>query len=320
MVKTSLLWLSLTLLIVGSATAGNWHIAGSLKCGDCHLQHASSQLEAPTGAFSFMLKRNSVNELCLSCHDGSDPTAPDILQPITMYNGTVSLESGAGHFASAGIDNPNGHTLGIPFVTPLQGVATTIELNCANCHAVHGNGNYRNLEHDPAKLGADIQVIEGVDVMVLQSPSDPPVAGVSSLAYERDNSAYITDQMSIWCASCHDQLSNNATGVLPAHFNGHPNNVALNEQAIDSHADALHWVNGTGEGFTPGTGDGIARIPYLSPMASSYQTARIPRASDKVGCISCHKGHGSVNQRGMVWPYFEGGATSLAGCQQCHNK
>lgn len=308
------------LFLTSGALAGNWHIAGSLKCGDCHLQHASSQLEPPTGAFSYMLKKNSVNELCLSCHDGSDPTAPDVSQPITMYNSSISTESAAGHFDLLGSDSPFGHTLGLPTITPLQGVGTSVELNCASCHAVHGNDNYRNLSHDPALTGAYIQVVEDVDVMTLQKPSVPPSAGASAIAYERENSAYITSQMTAWCVSCHDMLSTNGIGTFPAHFSGHPSNVALNENSFQPHADAAHWISGIGEGFTPGLGDGISRVPYLSPQANSYVTAKIPQATNQVACMSCHKSHGSNNQRAMLWPYLEGGAGYMAGCQQCHNK
>ena len=55
----------LSLFLAGTVGAGQWHIAGALKCGDCHLQHASSQLEQPEGAFSYLLQKNSVNELFL---------------------------------------------------------------------------------------------------------------------------------------------------------------------------------------------------------------------------------------------------------------
>lgn len=308
------------LLLPVMAAAGQWHIAGSLKCGDCHLQHASNQMETPGTAFSYMLKKNSVNELCLSCHDGADQTAPDVVTPIQMYNGTPSQQSGAGHFGIMGFDNETGHAIGIPATMPLQGMSQTMELNCASCHAVHGNNNYRNLAHDPAGTGADISVFEDIDVVTLQKPSDPPTSGATALAYERDNTAYLSEQMDRWCIACHDMLANNATGILPAHFNGHPSNVALNENSFEPHADPAHWVAGAGEGFTIGTGDGIARLPYLAPQANSFITAKIPQATNRVGCISCHKGHGSDNKQGMLWPYIEGGTGYIAGCQQCHNK
>ncbi len=300
--------------------AGDWHIAGSLKCGECHLQHASSQLEPVIGAFSFMLKKNSVNELCLSCHDGTDPTAPDVLPPVLMYSASLTQQGSAGHFGLAGIENPHGHTLGLVSVTPLQSLSQSIELNCASCHAVHGNGNFRNLLHDPAGIGANIQVTDGADIFTLNKPSLPPTTSGSSAAYTRDNVAYATGQMDQWCASCHDVLTNNVTGPIPAHFNGHPSSVALNEYSFDAHADPDHWVAGLGEGFIEGIGDGIFRVPYLAPLATTFETARLPQASNRVGCVSCHKAHGSDHQRGMLWPYFEGGAGYVAGCQQCHNK
>jgi hypothetical protein len=302
------------------ASGGEWHVAGSLRCGDCHLQHASSQLEPIVGAFSYLLKENSINELCLSCHDGTNPTAPDVQSPVQMYSATQSQESGAGHFGLMGIDNLMGHAIGLFTTTPLQSISQSQELNCASCHAVHGNGNYRNLSHDPAGNGSNIQIFDGTDLITLNKPTDPPTTIGSSAAYARDNIAYLSTQMNVWCVSCHDQLANNSSSAFPAHFNGHPSNVALNEFSVDSHTDADHWVAGIGEGFTPVSGDGILRVPYLAPQATTFEMARIPQVSNRVGCVSCHKAHGSNLQRGMLWPYLEGGAGYVSGCQQCHNK
>jgi predicted CXXCH cytochrome family protein len=309
---TILIW-----FVAASAFAGNWHSAGSLRCADCHLQHSSSQ--PGSGPFSYLLVKNSVNEVCLSCHDGQDPAAPDVQAPVTMYNSTSSLESAAGFFGLLGIQNANGHSLGMIVPTPLQSTTMSVELNCASCHAVHGNGNYRNLLEDPTGTGVTLRVETGLDVFVNQIPSDPPSVASTAATYERNNSAYVSG-MTQWCASCHDMLSLNNLGASPAHFNGHPSDVSLNQYGSAAHTDPLHWTSGLGEGFPDAGNAGIPRVPFLAPQATSFSAAKTPTESDHVSCLSCHKAHGSSNQKGMLWPYFEGGPTYVSGCQQCHNK
>ena len=112
-IALAVLWLS--------AFAGQWHVGESLSCQDCHLQHATQDGEPlPGGPYSTMLIEASVNELCLSCHDGTDPTAPDVQSPVTMYSAGSTGESAAGYFGQNGVDNPRGHGLGFGAVTPLQ--------------------------------------------------------------------------------------------------------------------------------------------------------------------------------------------------------
>jgi hypothetical protein len=317
-VRVILAWFMVGLFFSASASkAGNWHTAGSLRCDDCHQQHELNQ--EGSQPYSYMLVKNSVNELCLSCHDGSSPNAPDVQNPVSMYSGTVSQESGAGFFGLLSIETHMGHALGVNLATPLSGSGQSLSLNCASCHAVHGNGNYRNLLIDPATAGDSIAVRIGDQVMVAILPSDPPTSAGVAAAYERGNTGYVSG-LTEWCASCHDRVKYNSTASAPAHFNGHPSSVALNQNSYQRHADPQHWTHGQGDGFVAGGVSGIARIPALSPQATSFTASKNATESDQVTCISCHKPHGSSNKFGMLWPYAEGGATYNAGCQQCHNK
>jgi hypothetical protein len=317
--QSIILILMCIVLLPLTGQAGNWHVAGSLECGDCHLQHATDP-EDPSfgGGFSFLLRKNSVNELCLSCHNGTDATAPDVQAPVPMYNSTTSGESAAGFFAMLGVENPNGHTLGVLMPTPLQTTARSGELNCVSCHAPHGNGNYRNLAQDPAVTGAYLIVEVGTNVMTEHAPSTPPNTDGSVIAYSRDNIGYVSG-MSAWCTSCHDQLSTNTGASSPAHFNAHPSDLALNAFGVQSHTDPAHWMTGLGEGFG-GNAATSARVPFQVPGAADFTASRTPQPTSEVSCASCHKSHGSGNRKSMVWPYLEGGETSLDGCQQCHNK
>lgn len=312
----------LTLLLLPITNyAGNWHVAGSLPCDDCHLQHGSDQQHLVTGAgFSFLLRKNSVNELCLSCHDGTDASAPDVSAPVGMYNGTTSQESAAGFFAAMGMDNPGGHALGLVLPTPLGTGSKTTELNCISCHASHGNGNYRNLLLDPASTGANLVVEVGTSVFQKQPPDNPPTVNGSAIAYSRDNIGYAKG-MSAWCSSCHDQLSLNSPAASPAHFNSHPSDLSLDAFSTSTHADPAHWISGTGEGFDASAAlSATSRLPFQTPGATDFTSSTKVQSKNEVFCLSCHKAHGSNNRRNLTWPYLESSGSSLAGCQQCHNK
>lgn len=309
------------LCLPGLGLAGDWHVGGSLECGECHLQHGSNQRD-PTveGAFAFLLRKGSVNELCMSCHDGTDPAAPDVMAPTPMYSSTPSEESAAGPLAAVGFPNPNGHAIGVEMPTPLQQVSALRELSCVSCHSAHGNSNYRNLLTDPAETGASLLILQGVNVFTAVRPDNPPTSAGSIAAYSRDNVGYASG-MTEWCSSCHDQLASNNFASAPAHFNAHPSDIALDAYPYNDHVDASHWIAGVGEGFAAvGQSPATLRVPFLVSAATDFQTSRAAGADNKVSCVSCHKPHGSAYRTGMVWPYLEVNDNALSGCQQCHNK
>lgn len=307
----------------GLALAGDWHNGTSLHCGDCHVEHGIAGGDPiPGGPFSTMLKKSTINSLCLTCHDGSDATAPDVLTPVTMYNGTTSLESGGGHFQMPGTVSPYGHTLDVAVETPLNSSRQMTTLSCANCHDYHGNSNYRNLNYDPADRGDSINVVVGVDVFQGLLPSDPPSSASSIAAYQRLNVGYRSG-WARWCATCHDQAAANTPASQPAHFSGHPIEISIGSIGTDPHVDFTHWLAGTGEGFVGNSqvaGEGILRVPFLQPAASDFVTSQLVNSANKLSCISCHSSHGGNNAKALRWPYVEGGVNYLSGCQQCHHK
>lgn len=310
-------------LLLGTAglTAGEYHYGDLLRCQDCHLQHATEEgLPLPGGPFSTLLLKSTVNELCLSCHDGGDPSAPDVLDPVAMYDSELSGESAAGHLLLQGLDNPGGHTLGLPVPVPLQVEGEMLTLSCVSCHAPHGNRNYRNLVHDPGGRGDSLVVEDPGQVFTEFKPDVPPTTAATIAAYSRDNVAYGSG-LETWCAGCHSELDANSAAIDPAHFNAHPSGVSLEEYPSDLHTDPDHWVLGSGEGFAPAADNsGIDRVPFAVPGATDIVSARLVARDNHVVCGSCHKSHGSDKQAALLWPYREGGPTFLAGCQQCHNQ
>lgn len=78
------------------AVAGDYHTGTTLRCADCHVMHYSqahgysangggfhATLHAG-GPYEFLL-RGEVNDLCLTCHDGST-FIPDVLTANTAAN------------------------------------------------------------------------------------------------------------------------------------------------------------------------------------------------------------------------------------------
>jgi hypothetical protein len=238
-----------------------------------------------------------------------------------MYDGAVSDESAAGRFAQFGLVNAHGHDLGVSAAIPLSLSGESLELNCAHCHAPHGNRNFRNLVYDPGGHGDSLSVEDGVDLFTEFQPDIPPTVSGSVSAYNAANVGYRRN-MTEWCAGCHDMLATNSTASAPAHFMAHPSGVGIDEYGLDAHTDPSHWLAGTGEGFAvaAGAAEGIVRVPFEAPGAVDFQSTQTPSTADRVFCLSCHKAHGNDNGSGLLWPYIEGGTNYIAGCQQCHNK
>jgi len=320
------LWLAL------GASAGEYHNAGQLVCSDCHIQHASKEGQSWTPT-EFLLKSSGGEvALCLSCHDGTDSRAPDIVASGTSANPTSHVAtpyaskygSSAGFFQSdwQTAPNPFGHGLSGEGggQAPLSSTFSTVGgLRCSNCHDPHGTPNYRNLLSDPnpAFAGA-VDVLLGTDVREIV-PVNPDVPNAAQ-AYDAGNIAfYTTNRINTWCTDCHDQLASATVGSLPAHFMRHPVGVDLSG-ANYRHVNTSNWISGAigaSTGFGTDLEDAVAGVPrlrYGSPSGSNSTAS----TGDTVLCLTCHKAHGSKYRSGLVWPFRLDASDSRSGCQQCH--
>lgn len=266
--------------------AGEWHYGTSLICSDCHTQHNSANGEPmrtdnnPVPA-PLLLRRGTPLELCLSCHDGSNPAAPDVVAPVSYLP-----EPAGGAFPDAGgfpIDPSASyaHHLNTPSPVVPPGGTQPMVLVCTTCHDPHGNTNYRNLKTDPLKTNqAPATVIASQGVTA--NGSNP------SQVYVSTNITYKSG-MSAWCGKCHGSA----------------------DPGIDHPADRPLW-GAVLANYSAWTATTLPRVPVHSPTDNT-----VPSQDDQVMCLSCHKAHGSTNPSATI---HADGNTLASTCQECHNQ
>ena len=327
MMKSSVRISLIIALATAAAHSGEYHGGDDVICSDCHSTHFSErgtlpERAEPGGPYPDMLLIESADRLCLACHDGTDPTAPDVLAPVVMYEGSGSEFSGAGFFsAGEGITSVTGHDLGFASQVPYSNPARYAMLSCISCHDPHGTASYRNLILNPDSSGSSISVLLGNDIFENAHPQLPPSRAATIAAYRSNNIGHRAN-ISEWCVDCHNGLLQPDLANPPAHFQRHP--LMTSFEGPGYHVAAAHWVTGIGDGFGLATGDGaegVPRLKFQAPNANDYVSSTIPGISNQIICSTCHFAHGGPYESGMTWPYNDRASFDLySGCQQCHYK
>jgi predicted CXXCH cytochrome family protein len=227
----------LLFIAAASVRAGDWHYGTSSVCSDCHTQHNSQNGQPmrtdnnPTPA-EYLLRRGTPLELCLSCHDGSNSNAPDVVTPVSYV-----AESAAGAFPnSGGTPTGNAHHLNNPTAEVPPGGTQPMVLVCTTCHDPHGNQNYRNLRPDPSSTNqAPVTVM--VSQKIAANGTNP------SQVYVPANIVYKSG-VSKWCGTCH----------------GTPH--------ADHAGDPTIWGSANAS-YTAWASTSLARVPVQSPTDNS---------------------------------------------------
>ncbi len=237
-----------------------------------------------------LLRAADPTHLCLACHDGSRPEAPDVVAPVTYLP-----DPAGGWFTEnpLGSENPRGHDLLPASPTPAPGGPEALVLSCTSCHGPHGTSSYRNLLLEPPGNGNAAPVFVVVNELVSPDGSNPVEV------YDPANLFYKSG-MAAWCNDCHNDFHGrtpNEEGSFEPWLR-HPQS----ERISGAHgADFAHWSTPLPD-----------RVPVESPADDE-----IPSSDDQVFCLSCHKAHGSDRPAGLI---YADGETKVSTCQQCHNQ
>lgn len=273
--------------------------------------------------------------LCIGCHDGGT-LAPDVVRGAREMvssglvaagegrsGGGLNLPGDRGGAAAGGYHEYFGHTLGS--TQPPPGFAGSwpqgARLVCKSCHAIHSNGNFRNLGPDPylrdpeyvASFGRlfgddaqpsfavvpDAAALAGAttDVLLVQRPGeDAGSFGASRVLYVVHPPRYA---MNAFCATCHPAFHGDANTRDGDDYVKHPTSgVALG-------AAMREELAGAGQ-----------------PLRVSYRTDGTP----EVACLTCHRAHGTRRPFGLVYWEGESAANGEDGagagletlCSSCH--
>lgn len=346
-------------LSISRIQAGNYHTGGpgsTLVCQDCHTMHFSVEGGPPPrwgGAsppFKRLLLFDTINGLCLSCHDGQGDgaaTAPDVMDGVGY-----GIVRAAGRFFTVGVVNGNGHNLGDTVDTPEtpQGNAApyvwttdgTTGMVCTECHNPHGNSSYRNLVLRPGAFDSDLAVTD-----VSETALTP-----TSTQYDISNIRYTGSQygLSRWCRACHTNfhcadtagatcnpytnLGGDADGddgaVTTDQWLRHPTrDVTMAEACANAHVDS---ADSACDDATVGNWWTISsNVPVVSPTSTVPGTEA--GSDNEPFCGTCHKAHGApqpppaTRVSSLLWDDpatvdDEDGTTGIMEdlCQNCHYK
>jgi hypothetical protein len=343
---------SLILFMGGPAIGGDYHSGATLLCSDCHVMHFSQTHGynpngggfttglGSAGPYGYLL-RNDVNDLCLTCHDGS-AFAPDVLElptgaPLVRQAGALNRGGTAPYFTATGhtldaTDTPPGGTW---TPDPVHGLV------CTDCHQPHGYGGplgtnaYRNLNPFPGTAGfldppdytdgpaprvndltKDVFVRTALDYDIGQVDFNEPDPAAS--------------QYAAFCGGCHTDFHGavgsaqiGGSGAPPEHFDRHP--VAGVDIGAVGGGHSSPDVFAYGPTEVPGT-----KINWVKVMtATENWTPNDPvDVTDHTpSCMTCHKAHGNQNAFGLIYMNADSGAKTEQGvaggvykdlCQQCH--
>lgn len=292
--KVVILYLFSVIFMTAFLFSGNWHSSETLVCSDCHTIHNSQnglpmRYDGQYEPSPRLLRHANSLSLCLYCHDGGNPNAPDVIMPVAY-----TADPSGGYFENSGSSSSEkGHNLNSSVSGTPPGGADSLILTCSSCHDPHGTPNYRNLLENTPGTGNSGNVSVAVVQDVMPDGFNP------SSVYIPGNVLYKSG-MSAWCNDCHQD------------FHGKSGREEGNTEPWLRHPQDEQIFGAYGADYSHWSGAISNRVEVESP-----EDDFIPSADDEVFCLSCHKAHGSDFGSSLI---YADGVTKISTCQQCHNQ
>jgi len=350
MTKLSPLWAGLALasVLVPDARGGDYHVGPTLVCGDCHVMHraeepapapvdpdlrAENDAVLPREERAGGLLREDVNDLCLSCHDGSSRAADVLGHNEGSSPGAIRQ---AGYLNRLGGANQagTGHTLGSNDMAPGSSPPWQADLDgppgggldCIHCHLPHGRrAAYRNLRADAGNNLPGEGLVTYNDELAGRNDLARDVFVRRARDYDESavdfNEPDATDSaMARFCAGCHGE------------FHGVPGSKAIGGLDVgEGHVGFVrHPASGVDIGGVGGELSSLERLrshrTRVKVMSSSASWSALGPDLTPT-CITCHKAHGNGNPFALILRSGRGAPTedgdtdgnSLEDlCGQCH--
>lgn len=344
-IQTSAVVALAVLALASTSLAGDFHAGISLKCSDCHVMHYSQThgyngngggFAVPVGGsgpYHFLL-RNDINDLCLTCHDGSS-FAPDVFEEHS--NGYVRQGGSLNDLDSSGPYYPaDGHTLNSTDVAPGSDSAWSNSdgLNCTNCHGAHGAGfanSYRNLGgygtvggpgNEITYSRGDVDGANDLNLWVFEDVSggtNNAHYGVGSITFNEPGG--VDSGYANFCKGCHTDF-HGAVGGAEIGGVGSPAEEFVRHPAAGADIGAIGGGHSDLARF-------VGKANQVQVMSPTGQRAGAYDGTDTgltASCMSCHKGHGNQNAFGLIYMLGTGtideegddGIDARNMCRQCH--
>lgn len=262
-------------------------------CKNCHQTH--------TAAGNKLLRFPTVNETCISCHDGTG--SKYVVTEGAVNNGSYgTLTSPAGPFGgiigSTAMANPESiHTVGTsvyeaPGGNPLgSGDEWTEPLGCVSCHDAHDSPSYR--------------------MLTVKTPDNQAVKvegyAVTDTAGGVEYSRYVSG-VNEFCMGCHkDYYAGTGAGHI---------------EATGTYSTAIKYRHAVGISPASYTKGPLTTTLPLEGTAGDN--------TDKIICLTCHKAHGSTSVNDATKSGDTDGPSQVTNyllrrdysgvCQDCHKK
>ncbi len=277
--------------------AHRYFAADTNQCAKCHNTH--------TGAGEKLLKTDTVNATCKTCHAGGTGSKYQVdFGTVKGPNGTT-LTAPGGLFGTnfrsgAGVPTPtSAHPFGRLIAYAPGGDRNDTNglwnepLGCGSCHSAHSDTTY---QYRLLKTNLPNMVRSGDGTL-----STLKVEAYAKTSTGKEDAVYVAG-MNDFCGGCHADY--NTTAI---------NGSGHSQSGIYLTALYRHAV---GKDISSYNGSALTTNLPLEAGAAAFLSDGTPHSAGKVFCLTCHRPHGVTTTGNLALLRMN----SRGVCQDCHQK